>query len=72
MPRYERTFGHEVFNKAMNAARVSIEHIFGIVVDVQTIRAGQYYSRPHPKTKFEEVRQLVKRRPLVQHGVEAL
>lgn len=28
----ERTFEHEVFNKAMNAARVSIEHVFGIVV----------------------------------------
>ncbi len=33
-PRYERTFQHEIFNKAMNAARVSIEHIFGIVVNL--------------------------------------
>ena len=32
VPRVERTFQHEIFNKAMNAARVSIEHVFGIVV----------------------------------------
>jgi len=34
MPRYERTLEHEIFNKAMNAARVSIEHVFGIVVSL--------------------------------------
>lgn len=32
MPRMERAWQHEIFNKAMNSARVSIEHIFGIVV----------------------------------------
>ena len=34
MSRYERTLQHEIYNKAMNAARVSIEHVFGIVVSL--------------------------------------
>ena len=37
------------------------EHIFGILVDVQTFHAGQYYSRAHPTANFEEVRQLVEK-----------
>ena len=36
------------------------EHIFGILVDVQKWHDGQYYSRPHPKTMFAEVKLLVK------------
>ena len=37
------------------------EHIFGILVEVQQVwEDGQYYSRPHPKTNFAEVRALVK------------
>ena len=36
------------------------EHISGILVKVQVLWEGQYYSRPFPKTVFEEVRKLVK------------
>jgi len=36
------------------------EHIFGILVDVQVWWAGQYYSRPFPKTVFAQVQELVK------------
>ena len=35
------------------------EHIYGILVEVQVEWAGQYYTRPFPKTVFQEVRALV-------------
>ena len=35
------------------------EHIYGILVDVQVDWDGTYYSRPLPKSVFEEVRRLV-------------
>ena len=35
------------------------EHIFGIPVDAQVFSDGQYYSRPHPKTLFENVSRMV-------------
>ena len=37
------------------------ENIFGILVDVQVLSVTGYYSRPLPKTLFEEVSQLVGR-----------
>ena len=36
------------------------EHIFGILVEVQVMWEGLYYSRPLPKDVFEQVQQLVK------------
>ena len=36
------------------------EHIFGILVEVQMEWEGRYYTRPLPKSVFEEVRHLVK------------
>ena len=36
------------------------EHIFGILVKVQVLFEGQYYTRPFPKRVFNTVRQLVK------------
>ena len=36
------------------------EHIFGILVEVQVWRKGQYYNRPLPKDVFEQVQRLVK------------
>ena len=36
------------------------EHIYGILVEVQVEHEGRYYTRPFPKSVFEEVRRLVK------------
>ena len=36
------------------------EHIYGILVEVQTEWEGRYYSRPLPKRVYEEVRAMVK------------
>ena len=36
------------------------EHIFGILVKVQVLWEGQYYTRPFPRTVFNAVRELVK------------
>ena len=36
------------------------EHIFGILVEVQVECDGRYYTRPFPKSVFEQVRGLVK------------
>ena len=36
------------------------EHIFGILVEVQVMWEGRYYTRPFPKDVFEEVKGLVK------------
>ena len=36
------------------------EHIFGVLVEVQVWWGDQYYTRPHPKTLFAEVAELVK------------
>ena len=38
------------------------EQIYGILVDVQVKRDGQYYSRPLPKGIFAQVRELVQKR----------
>ena len=35
------------------------EHIYGILVEVQVELKGRYYTRPHPKTVYQEVRELV-------------
>ena len=35
------------------------EHIFGILAEVQVDWEGRYYTRPHPKSVYEEVRKLV-------------
>ena len=36
------------------------EHIYGILVDVQVEWEGHYYSRPLPKSVYEQVQGLVK------------
>ena len=38
------------------------EQIYGILVDVQVLWDGQYYSRPLPKGIFAQVRELVQKR----------
>ncbi len=35
------------------------EHIYGIIVEVQVLWEGRYYTRPFPKSVYEEVRKLV-------------
>ena len=35
------------------------EHIYGIFVEVQVEWEGRYYTRPFPKSVYEEVRKLV-------------
>ena len=35
------------------------EHIYGILVEVQTEWEGRYYSRPLPKSVYEEVRAMI-------------
>ena len=36
------------------------EHMFGILVDLQSEWEGRHYSRPFPKSVYEQVRALVK------------